>query len=321
MIARALKVATPIDAAAEPAAPAVKDALNEFALDSGRRGAARQQRIGELLRDLGKLDDAQIEFILEQQASNPRRFGELAVAFGLVTNSDISLALSRLHDFDFDPGAKTPHAKQKAGQFDALSDVRSDLGEVLRAVRSQLVLRWFGEEIEQHTLAIISPDHGDGRSFICSRLAMLIAQLDEDVLVVDADLRRPKMHEIFSVDNSEGVSAWLQNPLGRPRIHAAHGYEHLHVLPAGQLAPNPHELLTRRHFGLLLESLAQRYTYVLVDTPPARTCGEALTIAVRASGCLLVARKHRTRLADAHQVASALTKHGVEVLGAVVNER
>lgn len=314
MAARVLKVATP----PEPKLRAGGGSLAGFVPDSNGRGSSGNRRIGEVLRELGKLDDAQIEFILEQQASNTRRFGELAVAFGLVTNADISLALSQLYEFDFDP---SPKGKRKPDGLDMLSDVRSDQGEVLRAVRSQLVLRWFGEEIERHTLAIVSPDHGDGRTFICSRLAMLIAQLDEDVLVVDADLRRPKMHEIFGVDNSEGVSAWLQNPLGRPRVHAAPGIEHLHVLPAGQMAPNPHELLTRRHFGLLLELLAQRYNYVLVDTPPARTCGEALTIAVRASGCLLVARKHRTRLADAHEVASALTKHGVEVLGAVVNER
>lgn len=312
MTARVLKVATAAEPTLRQAVGVPAQAASENRPPSG------QLRIGDALRELGKLDDAQIEFILEQQASNPRRFGELAVAFGLVTSGDISLALSRLHELELSPSTK---GKQKLGGFDALSDVRSDLGEVLRAVRSQLVLRWFGEEIEQHTLAIVSPDHGDGRTFICSRLAMLIAQLEEDVLVIDADLRRPKMHEIFSVDNSEGVAAWLQNPMGRPRIHVAAGIDHLHVLPAGPTAANPHELLTRRHFGLMLEMLAQRYTYILVDTPPARTCGEALTVAVRASGCLLVARKHRTRLADAQEVASALTKHGVEVLGAVVNER
>lgn len=314
MVARALKVAP----APEPKARTGNAAPAGFVLEPGDRGAAGDRRIGEVLRGLGKLDDAQIEFILEQQASSPRRFGELAVAFGLVTNGDISLALSQLYAFDFTPSQK---GKRTPAGLGMPSEVHSDQGEVLRAVRSQLVLRWFGEEIERHTLAIVSSDHGDGRTFICSQLAILIAQLDEDVLVIDADLRRPRMHQIFGVDNSEGVSAWLQNPLGRPRIHAATGVEHLHVLPAGQMAPNPHELLTRRHFGLLLELLAQRYTYVLIDTPPARTCGEALTIAVRASGCLLVARKHRTRLADAHDVATALTKHGVEVLGAVVNER
>lgn len=314
MGARALKVATP----PEPQLRSGGVSIDPFDAGADGRSPPGNRRIGDILRELGKLDDAQIEFILEQQASNPRRFGELAVAFGLVTNADISLALSQLHEFDFNA---TPNGKLKVDGVDALSDVQSDQGEVLRAVRSQLVLRWFGEDIEQHTLAIVSPDHGDGRTFICSRLAMLIAQLDEDVLVIDADLRRPKLHEIFGVDNSEGVSAWLHNPLARPRIHAAAGIEHLHVLPAGPMASNPHELLTRRHFGLLLESLAQRYTYILVDTPPARTCGEALTIAVRASGCLLVARKHRTRLADAHEVSSALTKHGVEILGAVVNER
>lgn len=274
-------------------------------------------RIGSILRDLGKLDDDQIELVLEQQAHSARRFGDLAVALGLVTQADITLALARLHAMDIEP------ARVRAAPSEGLSileDVASPQGEMLRGIRSQLMLHWFGDEIERHTLAIVSPDHGDGRSFVCAALAILIAQLDEDTLVIDADLRRPRMHEIFGVDNSAGLSNQLLNPAERPRLQTVAGIERLHVLPAGPYRDNPHELITRKHFGLLLESMARRFSFILVDTPPASTCGEVLTIAVRSSGCLIVTRRHRTRLADAEELATLMSKHSVEVLGALINE-
>jgi receptor protein-tyrosine kinase len=201
-----------------------------------------------------------------------------------------------------------------------LEDATSPQGEALRALRSQLMLRWFGPAIEQHTLAVLSPDGGDGRSHLCASLAVLIAQMEEDVLVLDADLRRPRMHRLFGVDNSVGLSGWLNSADGAPQVHGARGYEHLHVLPAGPTASHPNELLGRRRFGLLLEQLARRYSFILVDTPPAMQCAEALTIAVRSSGCLLLARRHRTRLADTREVADTLSKHGVSVVGGVINE-
>lgn len=280
-------------------------------------GNGPDRRLGALLRDMGRLDDGQIAQVLAQQEHRGRRFGELAVALGLVSYSDVAQALCALHALDFVPARDGGRLPRELGE---LQDSMSESGETLRSARSQLMLRWFGEDIEQHTLAIISPDRGDGRTFICAALATLIAQLDEDVLVVDADLRRPRLHQLLQVDNSSGLSTWLAEPGGRPTVYAAPGLERLHVLPAGPVPPNPAELLTRRHFALLLRSLAQRYPFVLIDTPPAMSCGEALTVAVRSSGCLLVTRRDRSRVVDTQELAEALNKHGVELVGAIVND-
>jgi len=281
------------------------------------RDGSPDRRIGLILAELGRIDVRQIEVILAQQQQNPKRFGELAIALGVASPADIDLALAEQYDFDFAP------ASPSSEEGDVMARVRGALpqqAEVLRAVRSQLVLRWFGPDVEQHTLAIVSLTHGDGRTHICAGLGALMAQMEEDTLLIDADLRRPRLHEIFQVDNRVGLSNYLRRETRRPPIRAVPGVNHLHVMPAGPAAADAHELVSRRQFGLMLEAIAGRYGFILIDTPAAATCSEALTIAVRSSGCLLVTRKHKTRLAEAQDFAAALTKHSVEVLGAVIND-
>jgi protein-tyrosine kinase len=271
-------------------------------------------RLGHILVELGRLDAPQVEAVLAQQAQNPRRFGELAIALGLVVRADIDVALARQFEIDFVPSTIDAGDMLPAQGRDAQA-------EVFRSVRSQLVLRWFGAEPEQRTLAIMSHGEGEGRSHVCAHLAMQLAQLDEDTLVIDADLRKPSMHTFFEVDNRTGLTDYLANRVARAPIRAVPGHPRLHLLPAGPAQPDAQALLERRPFAALLGVLARRYAFILIDTPPAARYSEALTAAVRASGCLLVTRRHRTRMADAQRLAAQLGRHGVEVLGGVMNER
>jgi chain length determinant protein tyrosine kinase EpsG len=273
-------------------------------------------RLGSILARLGKLNEIQVEAVLAEQGRSRRRFGDIAVALGFVSQSDVTLALARQHAVEIEPPRKIDVGENLA----VLADVDSQQGEVLRGVRSQLMLHWFRDEIEQRCLAVVSTDHGDGRSFVCAALAALIAQLDEDTLIIDADLRRPRMHEIFRLDNANGLSNLLINPAERPRLQTVAGIDRLHVLPAGPFRDNPTEMLARRSFGVLLESLARRFPFVLIDTPPAATCAEALTIAVRSSGCLIVTRRHSTRVSEVEEMSRLMKRHGVEVVGALIND-
>jgi protein-tyrosine kinase len=273
-------------------------------------------RLGSILVELGRLEADQVEAVLAQQAQNPGRFGELAIALGMVVRADIDLALARQFDVDFEPSTI-----EHSPSLELPARGRDTQGEVFRAVRSQLVLRWFGAEPEQRTLAVLSHGANEGRSHVCAHLAMQLAQLDEDTLVIDADLRKPSLHTFFGVDNSTGLTDYLARDVTRAPIRAVPGKPRLHLLPAGSAKPDAQALLERRQFGLLLGVLAQRYAFILIDTPPASQYSEAITAAVRASGCLLVTRRNRTRLADAQRLSEQLTRHSVEVLGAVMNER
>jgi len=274
-------------------------------------------RVGEILEELGRLDEGQIHAVLARQAGDARRFGELALILGYVTQGDIDIALMRQRS-----GAEGDVLVDFPRRLDAPGVDASELGsEALVAVRSQLVHRWFGEEPEQRALAIVSPQSGDGRSYVCSRLARLFADLDEDTLLIDADLRRPSLHRIFGADNSVGLSTYLRGEHKLPPVRAVPGVPYLHLLTAGPAVEQPHRLLARNEFGRLLESLAPQFRAIFIDTPPTSGGPDAMTVALRASGALLVVRKNSARLADVRELAQRLTESTVEVVGAVINER
>jgi protein-tyrosine kinase len=277
---------------------------------------AWQVRLGELLMEAGVLGPQQVQAVLEQQASNPKRFGELAVGLGLAAQSDIDLALSRQLDIDFEPG--TPGRFLVPGL--RVSNVHSRQMEVLRSVRSQLLLRWFGEAPEQRTMAVMSQSAGDGRSHLCALLGRLMAQSHEDTLLIDTHFGQPALHEHFGLNNQTGLVSYLSRQLKRVPIRAVADIPNLHVLTTGPASSDDLALLERPPFAQLLSTLARRYSVILLDTPAAGLHSEAVTVAVRSSGCLLVTRRNRTRMAELQRLSQRLTQHGVEVLGAVVNE-
>jgi protein-tyrosine kinase len=278
--------------------------------------AAWQARLGELLIEAGVLGPQEVQIVLAQQASNPGRFGELAVGLGLVAQSDIDLALSRQAEIDFEPGApgNTPALGLSIG------DLQSRQLEVLRSVRSQLLLRWFGDVPEQRTMAVVSHAAGDGRSHICALLGRLFAQSQEDTLLIDTHFGQPALHQYFGLNNQTGLANYLSRQLKRVPIRAVADHPNLHVLTTGSASSDDLALLERPLFARLLATLARRYSVILLDTPAAGLRSEAVTVAVRSSGCLLVTRRNRTRMADVQRLSQRLAQHGVEVLGAVVNE-
>ena len=314
-MARTLKIAPtePPSGAPERAEALAADAVHAVPAPNAMAAAVAASRLGSILVQSGRLEPRHVEAVLSQQLHNPKRFGELAVALGLVARADIELALAQQFDVDFLPADGLAEL--------GVAPLQTQHDEVMRGVRSQLLLRWFGAEPEQRTLAVLSHGAGEGRSHVCAQLGRLLAQTDEDTLLIDADLHRPSLHEHFGIDNRTGLSTYLMHETLRAPVRAVRGTPRLHLLPAGPVRPQGPALLERRDFAVLLGNLARRYAHILIDTPPAGAHPEALTVAVRASGALMVTRRNRTRVADAQRVAQLLGRHGVEVLGAIINER
>jgi protein-tyrosine kinase len=320
MSSRNLKIAAPINGAPPDAQI---DGVNAAVLDgtaAQRSGAkellAAHTRLGEILVEAGLLGAQQVQAVLAQQADNPRRFGELAVGLGLVAQSDIDLALSKQLDIDFEPSAPG----QPGLPVLNVGTLQSRQQEALRSVRSQLLLRWFGEAVEQHTMAVVSHGAGDGRSHVCAHLGRLFAQSQEDTLLIDTHFGQPRLHEYFGLNNQSGLVSYLSRQTPRAPIRAVAGHPNLHVLTTGPASSDDLALLERPMFARLLSMLARRYAVILLDTPAAGLRSEAVTVAVRSSGCLLVMRRNRSRMADVQRLKQRLTQHGVEVLGAVVND-
>jgi len=190
----------------------------------------------------------------------------------------------------------------------------------LRALRSQLMLRWFDAQAERKTLAIVSPGGGEGRSFIAANLAIVFSQLGERTLLIDADLRTPSQHELFKLGNGAGLSGLLAGRANTDAVISVPGLIGLSVLPAGAVPPNPQELLGRQLFGDTLRTLSRDFDVVIIDTPAASDYADAQTVAVRAGAALIVARKDQTSLPDFTELAHRLQQSGAALVGSVLSD-
>ena len=193
--------------------------------------------------------------------------------------------------------------------------------EQLRAVRSQLMLRWFDREAAHSALAIVGAARNEGRSYLTGNLAIVFSQLGERTLLVDADMRVPRQHDLFKLDNKLGFSSILAGrATSDEAIVRIPDFSNLSVLPAGPIPPNPQELLNRPAFGELLDSLGKTYDIVLVDTSAMSSGADANMVAARTGAALAVARTSETRVSAFGDLIQALMRSGVAVVGSVLND-
>ncbi|MEG0880317.1 MAG: chain length determinant protein tyrosine kinase EpsG [Janthinobacterium sp.] len=270
--------------------------------------------IGALLLESGKITPESAERVLRMQKELGIRFGEAAVRLGLVTQDDIEQVLARQFDY--------PYLQSGRGTFSdkliAAYQPFSPQVEVLRAVRSQLMLRWFARG--KKSLVIVGIDSGDGASLFAANLAVVFSQLGEHTLLVDANLREPSQHEIFDMKGRQGLSDILAGRAKYDAIGKIDSFVDLSVLPAGTVPPNPQELLARPLFGELHDALGLRYDVVLYDASAFALGSDSLAIAMRTGGVLLVARKHHTRLEDINAMNEQVINSGAELVGSVLVE-
>ena len=277
-------------------------------------GAGRS--IGAILVDTGRLSSLDTEHILQVQREHGRRFGEIGVALGLLDEDDVRFALSVQFDYSYLNADETPLSRELIAAYQPSSLAV----ENLRALRSQLMLRWFDSEADRRLLAIVSAGAMEGRSYIAANLAIVFSQLGERTLLIDADMRSPRQHQLFRLGSGAGLSDMLAGRAGPQAVVGISALRHLSVLPAGTIPPNPQELLGRKDFSILLRSLSASFDVILIDTPPASECADAQTVAVRAGGALMVARQIHSSVTQMAQFTHSLREFGVNLVGSVLND-
>jgi receptor protein-tyrosine kinase len=272
--------------------------------------------IGAILIDAGRLKPESAEAILRLQREKSLRFGEAAVQLGLLTQADIDFAIALQFDYPYLlEGASNLSESLVAAYAPFTPQV-----EMLRAVRSQLILRWFDTDASHKALAIVSPDRNEGRSFVAANLAVVFSQLGERTLLIDADLRNPSQHRMFGLDNRVGLSAMLTGRAGHEALHRVPALRDLSVLTAGVQPPNPSELLARPEFSQLLKDLAGQFDVLLLDTAAACDSTDAQTVAICAHGALIVARKNFSRSGSVRAVAETALQPNATIVGTVLND-
>lgn len=282
-------------------------------ISSNTSSSLRKFSIGHILLDMGKITAVEAERVLRLQKESGLRFGDAALKLGLITEADIQLVLAQQFDYPYLLPGQGNHPPELVVAYQPFGSQV----EVFRAVRSQLMLRWFTSG--RKALAIVSYNPDDGVSLFAANLAVVFSQLGERTLLIDANLRAPQQHKIFNLRNKQGLSDVLADRANIFEvISKIESFVDLSVLPAGTTPPNPLELLNRNSFDELNDELARQFDVILYDTLAFSNGVDALAIAARTEGVLMVAHKNNSRLSDINAMSEQLRSSGSEIVGSVL---
>lgn len=276
----------------------------------------QDRSIGHILVEANSLNADQVERILSYQKSHGTKFGEAAVALGFAKGEDVLWALSQQFHYPYAPGS----ARQLSDELVLAGKPFSHQAEAFRVLRSQINMRLYGSEEPRRALAVVSADSGDGKTFFAANLAVAFSQLGGRTLLVDADMRSPRQHEVFGLDNSSGLSGILSGRAEANVIRPVADLPSLFVMPVGTLPPNPMELVERPAFGLLMRELATKFDHVIVDTPAAAYGADYAVIAARCGAAIALARKNSSRVGAVQELVATLGNSPAKLAGVILNE-
>ncbi len=189
--------------------------------------------------------------------------------------------------------------------------------EQIRMLRTELLLRHEAND-SANVIAVLSPCAAEGRSQLAAELAIAFSQLGRPTLLVDADLRHPQQHVLFSADNTRG----LAHAIAReevPRFQTIRNLPSLSLLTAGAPPANPLELLSDRCFESMADDWRQHFQFVVLDTPPVSQYADGLAIATIVGRVLSLSRARHTPYRDTRDMLRRLGATQSRILGAVIN--
>lgn len=192
--------------------------------------------------------------------------------------------------------------------------------EAYNAARTNIIYSLGGEKTSGKKILITSASPHEGKTTTCINLAITFAQLDKKVVVIDADLRKPRIYRYLSIEREDGLSDLLCGLIDLDNA-IKHCPEHkLDCITSGQIPPNPAELLASKEMEKVLEMLAERYDYIFIDTPPVTVVTEAAAMAKCASGVILVVRQNNTIHESIQRARDCLKMANAKILGYILND-
>lgn len=194
---------------------------------------------------------------------------------------------------------------------------RSAAAEAYRSLRTNLMFSSVEDPIR--TLLVTSAAREDQKSATLANLAVTFAQSGKNTILVDADLRQPKQHDIWDIGNGRGLSTMMldDGAITDPPLQATE-VENLQVITSGDLPPNPADLLSGKRMDEIISALRDRADYVLFDSPPILAATDAALLGIKLDGALLAIRAGDTRRDHTAQARQALERVHVRIVGAVL---
>jgi protein-tyrosine kinase len=166
---------------------------------------------------------------------------------------------------------------------------------------------------------VVSPAPGDGRTHIAANLAVVFSQMGQRTVLVDANLRAPRLHTLFDLPARPGLTAILADRQVAGELDRIDALPHLHVLQVGTPPPNPQELVQRDTFRTLLRELTRKFDRVIVDTPAAQGAADARVIATACTQALVVGRRDHSAASHLRELVAGLRAQQVDLVGVVMN--
>jgi succinoglycan biosynthesis transport protein ExoP len=196
--------------------------------------------------------------------------------------------------------------------------VPANFSESIRSIRTNVLFS--SAEEGAHIIVVTSAGPGEGKSVVSSNLAVSLAQAGQRVLLIDADMRRPRVHEIFDLPQEPGLSNLLVGDCKPSEaVRKWKNVPGLCVLAAGMIPPNPAELLGSKRFEEYVSTLGEHFDWVLVDSPPVLAVADAAVVANGASGVVFVVGADQTSRQAAREAIHQLQSAHARVIGAVLN--
>ena len=200
------------------------------------------------------------------------------------------------------------------------AETRSALAEAYRHLRTSVLLSTPGRAPK--SLLVTSSVPSEGKTTTAVNTALSLAQTGANVLVVDADMRRPRLHTIFGISNGRGLSTILSDELSEAEVlsmihqHEATG---LNILPSGAIPPNPAELIGSEQMRKFIRTLEGTFTHIIIDTPPVGSFTDGVLASTLVDGVLLVVHSGKTSRGVARRTKQLLQDVGAKVFGVILN--
>jgi succinoglycan biosynthesis transport protein ExoP len=216
---------------------------------------------------------------------------------------------------------KKQHSEQKIRAIEMvnLKEPESTFAEHYRNIRTSLLLSTPDQPPKVFVVTSALPQ--EGKTVTAVNLAIAFTQLGKKVLVLDCDLRRPRVHKIFRIKNTGGITSYL---MGRSRIediiYRYPGEPNLHVLPSGPIPPNPVELIISKGMKDMMEGLRKHYDFIFIDAPPLMGIQDSILLGEYSDGLLLVAWGGKTPRKVIEKAKAEIEKFNIRLFGVILNK-
>lgn len=281
----------------------------------GSTGEPKDEPIALRMLHGGVIDAAQLNKMRAHAAVRAIPLHEAAVELGFVSRTLLAKLTGEGSMVPAGSRRNLTLSPEVAKAFEHSEEVSDQFANI----RTQVHLGWLQKGAgENRMISVISPRRRDGRSYVAANLAVSFARIGFRTLLIDADLRHGRLHELFALREQTGLTGLLDGPEPIASLSAQGGLGNLVVLGRGASVEDPANILAGGDFERLLQSARRDFDVIIVDTPSALEFPDARIAAALTKACVLVAKRDRTHARELKRLAQDVTDLGSKVIGTVL---